>query len=189
MVGVPICAHHLRPSARGIKLCDDIALLACLIYVDLNPIRARIVETPEDSEHTSAKRRIERQAGDDSVANWLVPLTLDELAPPGPMNSRLPTRCSDKGCLPILLEDYLMLLDWTGRQIVQGKSGSVPTHLAPILQRLGIDAENWLPLTTKFDRLFYRFAGRRDTLAAEAHRRGRRWYQAPGGDLLTATAA
>ena len=72
--------------------------------------------------------------------------------------------------------------------MAEGKSGSIPSHLAPILSRLGMDADNWLTLTTGFGSLFYRFAGRRDALAAEANRRGRRWYQAPGGVLLIATA-
>jgi len=39
-------------------LLDDAAVLACAVYVDLNPVRAGIVRTPEDSEHTSAYDRI-----------------------------------------------------------------------------------------------------------------------------------
>jgi len=33
-------------------------VLACLAYVDLNPVRIAIAETPEDSDYTSVQRRI-----------------------------------------------------------------------------------------------------------------------------------
>jgi hypothetical protein len=67
--------------------------------------------------------------------------------------------------LPLSLGDYLELVDWTGRQIVRGRGGHVPKHLPPILERVGIAADNWLPLVTGFGRLFRRVAGAPQTLA------------------------
>jgi hypothetical protein len=40
-------------------ILDEPALAACLVYVDLNPIRARIAETPETSQFTSVYERIQ----------------------------------------------------------------------------------------------------------------------------------
>ena len=44
---------------RAVRLLDETAILACAAYVDLNPIRAAMAETLEQSEYTSVQRRIE----------------------------------------------------------------------------------------------------------------------------------
>ena len=42
---------------RAVRLLDETAILACAAYVDLNPIRAALAETIEESEFTSAQKR------------------------------------------------------------------------------------------------------------------------------------
>ena len=60
------------------------------------------------------------------------------------------------------LDEYLGVLDWTGRQMVRDKPGAISNHLTPILERLGAaveKADRWLHLVTNFDKLFSHVVG------------------------------
>ena len=172
-------------------LADDSSVLVCGIYIDLNQIRAGEAITPEQSSHTSAFDRIqgqkERTEGTASSSNghapadgWMCELTLQE----GPdvdlrelSRTVSPLRASEKGLLSVRLDEYLNLLDWTGRTLRTGSQGAIPAHLAPILQRLGIRETCWTDLVTNFDQLFSHVVGRVGHVAARAAQAGRRWYQ------------
>ncbi|MCA9258590.1 MAG: hypothetical protein KDA61_05300 [Planctomycetales bacterium] len=54
------------------------------------------------------------------------------------------SRVSDKGFLPIGLEQYLSLLDTVGRVVRSDKPGAIPSNLEPILQRIGLEPQSWL---------------------------------------------
>lgn len=43
---------------KAVRLLDDEAVVACMSYVDLNPIRAKVCQTLEESKHTSVAQRI-----------------------------------------------------------------------------------------------------------------------------------
>ncbi|MEQ8787563.1 MAG: hypothetical protein RIC55_14765 [Pirellulaceae bacterium] len=197
-----VTGHFWEGRFRCSRLLDEAALLACCVYVDLNPVRAGLAPTPETSEFTSASRRIEAEqehASDDcecspgkeeSADAWLAPLPLEEgEAQVGPAlsvsgeSSVTGRRCSDRGFLPLTLSQYLELLDWTGRQHVPGKRGVIPSETPPILARLRIAERDWLELTFHFGRLFQHHAGRPSTLARLRPRPGTR-RRALGSRLL-----
>jgi len=177
-------------------LCES-SIVVCGIYIDLNQIRAGEADTPETSRHTSAYDRIlERQArsneqlqdlnavGEEatcpSAANWMCELTLQQgpnVDLPSLHRTRSSRRASEKGLLPIGLDDYLALLDWTGRQVRSDKRCSIPDHLAPILDRLRINRQMWTDLATQFDDFFGRLVGPASDLAARAAEAGRRYYR------------
>jgi hypothetical protein len=92
-------------------------------------------------------------------------------------------RASKKGFLSISMHRYLELLDWTGRQLREGKRGAIPAHLASILSRIGLDSHAWCDLVKKFGRVFKRAAGTDEHMAEEATRRGVGWLHAPGNPL------
>ena len=114
------------------------------------------------------------------------PVEINERTDPiGPDPASDGRRASLKGFLAFPMTHYLELLDWTGRQLKVGKRGSIPAHLAPILQRLGIDVERWCDLVSNFGKLFKRAVGSRESLAKEAERRGQGYLHAPGLAFLS----
>jgi hypothetical protein len=62
------------------------------------------------------------------------------------------------------LDQYLRLVDWTGRQLRPGKAGRIPPQLDPILQRLDCVSGVWLDLVRNFRRRFRTEAGRPESL-------------------------
>lgn len=123
-------------------LLDEAALAACMAYVDLNPVRAKIADTPETSDYTSVQQRIQclkKAIGENS------PLQPSQLLPfVGNPRDPMPDG------LPFKLEDYLELVDWSGRIIRKGKRGAIAANTPAILKRLGIGLENWERLNRQF---------------------------------------
>lgn len=150
-------------------LLDERALLACMTYVDLNPIRAAIANTPEESDYTSIQQRIRRPSRPE------VPLVPFADEPSELPREARPIKLAD--ALPIDRNAYLELVDWTGRVIVQGKPGSVPASLPPILERLAIDDASWAKSLDLFRGAELRFLGPADAIQDIANRLARKWFK------------
>ena len=166
------------------ELASESAILVCGMYVDLNQIRAGEAKTPETSRHTSACERIEgrrqRRRGTRRTADgWLCELTVGA-SRAGQFRSHTGRRASDWGLLSIELDDYLRLLDWTGRQVARGKRGAISTDLAPILERLRVREESWLEAMADVAERFSTVVGTAGQLAAAASRLGQQWLKGAG---------
>ncbi|QHJ10896.1 hypothetical protein FX988_01118 [Paraglaciecola mesophila] len=127
-------------------LLDESAVLACMAYVDLNPIRAKMAKTPETSKHTSIKKRIHAVKNQQSQPSVLMPFV-------GNHRENRPTG------IAYSLKDYCELIDTTGRCIRDDKAGHIDNTHSPILQRLRLDSAQWLTLTTEFEKHFCYAAG------------------------------
>ncbi len=177
--------HFWEGRFKSQRLLDEASILACAIYVDLNPIRAMVATTPETSRFTSAYERIQaRQRRDRQMGRrkgtvfgdeWLSPVELERRE--RSLTSNSTRRASDRGFLPLTLDEYLQLLDWTGRQVRADKRGAIPDQLAPILERLQVSASCWVDLIAGFGRWFRRTVGSPPSMANECQRRGCRWLQ------------
>lgn len=152
------CTGHFWESRfKSQALLSEEALLSCMAYVDLNPIRACMADTPEESEHTSIKERItpnfdldaalesqKQQLCLQSFQSTVKPLTTFEGA----------VRNEVQHGILFSLKDYLTLVDMTGRVIREGKRGAISMRQPPILERLEIANESWLESATQFEALY-----------------------------------
>ncbi len=181
-------------------LLEEKALLACMAYVDLNPIRAGLSETPKDSDYTSIQERIREylRARDgytdadkapspsprsDAVGSGDIVVENDPGEPAVPAAHLVEftgnTVDTDSG-LPFHFSDYLELVDWTGRAIRADKRGHIPEGLPPILKRLGVEAESWIDTVRHFRRHFYDYVGPADALERCSRTLGRNWLRGVG---------
>jgi REP element-mobilizing transposase RayT len=134
-------------------LLGESAVLACMAYVDLNPIRANMAKTPETSAHTSIHKRIQAVQSKDSQPTTLMSFVGN------------PRQDMPKG-IAYHLKDYCELIDTTSRCIREDKTGYIDSSHSPILERLGLAADQWLTLTTEFEKQFCYAAGAEQMMQA-----------------------
>lgn len=161
-------------------LLDEKALLACMAYVDLNPVRAGVASTPESSEYTSIKQRadellsIERGAAassesalaaDRGVLPRLLPL----------MSVHNIESSADEYLCGVRLMDYLELVDWTGRAVRRDKRGAVAVGEPAVLHRLDIDRRAWLRHMRPRPNRLLQAVGSLAALKEYARQVGKRW--------------
>lgn len=125
-------------------LLDEEALLKCMIYVDLNPVRAGIASAVEYSDYTSVKARLE---GRDSHL-----VTLNDRALP------------DAESLDISFTEYLEAVVWTGRIIRSDKRGYIGSRRPTLVGRLRIDAHHWIREIKHYGKWYYRAVGSIDSM-------------------------
>jgi len=145
-------------------LLDERALLACMAYVDLNPIRAAMATTPEQSDYTSVQERL-KQPDSGCLAQFSEQGNVDTL--------------------PFNLREYLKLLDWGGREVKRNKRGHIPASVPPILVRLQMNASPVLKYLAKDDLLSPTAIGPVSMLRAFAASVGRKFVKGHAlGDRL-----
>ncbi len=146
-------------------LLDEAALVSCMAYVDLNPIRANLSRSLDDSAFTSIQERLKRYRIASNKTDdrpWL-----KSFAGAGITKGR--------SALPLRESDYFALVDWTGRAIRDDKRGAIPSTVQPILQQLGVHQDNWVTNTRHFGSRFHRALGRINQIRRLARRSGQQW--------------
>ena len=167
---------------RSQALLDEQAILTAMAYVDLNPIRAGMAETPESSAHTSVAERItdlkthphppaEREQEAQPHHQDVTPTHDDSHTPPAlrplahldalPQQPLLPFDATYRqaAAIPFAWADYLDLIEMTGRCQHPGKRGLIHQRVPQLLQRLQIEPEQFIDCTLHLLRQFGRAVG------------------------------
>ncbi|MEW8000853.1 MAG: alpha-amylase family glycosyl hydrolase [Candidatus Thiodiazotropha endolucinida] len=155
-------------------LLDEGALLTCMSYVDLNPIRAGLAKTPESSDFTSIQERIEAYGKQKhaSKAKRSPQKQSTKLYPFKKAREKDPAKSID-----FELNDYLRLVDWTGRAIRDDKKGSIPADLTPILERIGLNPDAWLQSVSHYNQNYFSVLGAIDRIKAYAQLQKKIWHR------------
>lgn len=163
--------HFWEGRFKSQPLLDEKALLAAMVYVDLNPIRAKMANSVTDSTYTSAYERIHGQACPTDAGPVLKPL----------MGFMQPDEPDLPNVLPCTYLAYMELLDWSSRISKPDKRGVVDAKQPPLLAQLDFDHSQWQTICTELGRFTNGALGNSEKL--------RQYYQARGSTRIPVNAA
>ncbi|MCO7223529.1 transposase [Pleionea sp. CnH1-48] len=124
-------------------LLDEGAVLSCMAYVDLNPVRAKITQKLEESHHTSIKQRLNDITDDKSLNETLLPVS-------GSVK-QITQNISNR--------DYINLVEWAGKAIVHPNKASIPKEAQSVLERLNLQSNHWLTQLQSLESRYCRVIG------------------------------
>ena len=144
---------------RTQALLDDDAVLACMAYVDLNPVRAGLADTARQGRHTSFTRRARSRAPN------LAPVAASIPAHPPPLSE----------------PQYLTLVEWTAQRLHPSATRPQRAQRLPeALAHLAMSPHQWLAQVPATENRYWRAIGRVEALLAMAQRAGQQWLRGIG---------
>jgi len=176
-------------------LLDEAAVLSCMAYVDLNPVRAGMEDDIVASDFTSVQQRLFDYAQSHSITkkdkNILdqhiekqndleKELSLDALPKPSLMPFSGSAHTFISQALPFTQEDYFDLVDSTGRLVRDDKAGAISAKSTALISRLGINPDKWLDHVTRFNKHYGSCAGSQKKIQEYSLLFGRKWSKGAG---------
>lgn len=133
-------------------LLNESALITCMAYVDLNPIRAKISKNLEDSNHTSIQMRVR------AAINGKQPQQLKSFS--GNISHKISNTISFD------MNDYIDLVKATSRIMCTDKKDSLPEKDSVMLVKLKISSKHWIHMTLNFESVFKGAVGHVENLTS-----------------------
>lgn len=155
-------------------LLDDGALLSCMAYVDLNPVRAGLAANLMDSEFTSIQERLLElssstpRRGRRRFTSWLLPFSRGQEP-----REHISGICF--GC-----REYLDLVEQTGRQVRARKRDHIAGEGGSLLHEIGLSHDQWLALSLDLQSMAVRAVGNLARMRFYAEAYGYKWIAGVG---------
>jgi REP element-mobilizing transposase RayT len=149
-------------------LLDEAALVTAMAYVDLNPVRACAASDLVDSEKTSVRQRLTEIASGGRQETATSPPVMPFLGALGD---------DSRPGIPFNLQDYLDLVDWSGRVERGDKRGAIAAEYPRLLDVLGVEPKEWLPSVRELQARFELVIGSPERIRYLAAMNGRSFYR------------
>ncbi len=143
---------------RSQALLDPGALLTCMAYVDLNPIRAGLATKLEDAQFTSIQERLLSAARKETAVPGLMPFA-DQGAP-------------EEAKLPVRFDDYEQIVRFAMESIRSKTRVEIPAEVKVTLEGYGLEGENFVDTLRHYSRSFFTMVGAVHRFEVESQRRG-----------------
>lgn len=156
----------------SVALLDESAVLSCMAYVDLNPIRAGMVENLQDSLYTSVKKRLEQLQTGGTQPNQLNKII------------RPMAKAVDGRVMNVKLNDYIQLVEWAGKSIVHPNKAAMPIHINTLLINMNLQPDNWLNQVKSFNEGSPHSIGCLEKLREKAVQWQKKWIKGIGVSQL-----
>ncbi len=143
-------------------LLDEQAVLACMAYVDLNPIRAGLADDLMGSDFTTIQRRLRRIERKPDHADTRLAAMAGQRAVAAP---------------DITVRAYVELVEWTGRISRPDKRGAIDVKTPSALDRIRGSPDWWRGCVLSIEAVFRSAVGTPTSLRAHAAATGRRYLR------------
>ncbi len=157
-------------------LLDARALLACMLYIDLNPVRAGLANSLSSSEYTSIRERLQNQQGNKHKnLAWHQDIPGRRKAKLLPfIGTRAKTNEKTLG-IPYHFKDYLALAHWTCMAIQRKQNNMMNVDTPSILLNLNLPAKTWVDQINHYGKYFKGVVGALEALKSFSTLVGKRW--------------
>lgn len=145
-------------------LLDEAALLTCMSYVDLNPVRAKMCTSLQESDFTSIQQRLHAYSKQKNY-NRFKPKLMD-----------FQTNGDQQG-IPFDEKQYIKLVHWTGSVVRQDTKGFIPLSIKSTLNMCDVNEKQWMRSMKYFGKSYSWVIGRMAEIKARCVFMNKKWIR------------